>query len=49
MRAVIWTDVLQSTIMLAGMFFVVISGIINVGGVADVMKRAERGNRTTLE
>jgi len=48
MRAVIWTDVLQCTIMVAGMIFVVISGVINVGGVANVIKRAERGNRTTM-
>ena len=49
MRAVIWTDVLQSTIMFTGMIVVVVFGILNVGGVGAVIKLAERGNRTTLK
>ena len=49
MRAVIWTDVLQGTIMLCGMIVVIIFGVINVGGINSVIKIADRGNRTSLK
>ena len=47
MKAVIWTDVLQSTIMLAGLIVVIIFGGLRVGGIGNVIKLADRGNRTT--
>ena len=49
MKAVIWTDVFQCTIMLAGMIVVVIFGTLNVGGMGNVIKLAERGKRTVFE
>ena len=48
MKAVIWTDVLQSTIMLAGLIVVIIFGGLSVGGMGTVIKLADRGNRTAL-
>ena len=36
LKAVIWTDVFQSTIMVAGLIVVVIVGSIEVGGFARV-------------
>lgn len=49
MKAVIWTDVLQSIIMMAGMVAIIVFGIVDVGGVSTVFKLAERGKRTELE
>ncbi|KAI0214333.1 Sodium-coupled monocarboxylate transporter 1 [Lamellibrachia satsuma] len=45
MKAVIWTDVFQTFIMLAGMLAVVIQGTIAVGGLGKVWAIAEAGGR----
>ena len=36
MRAVVWTDVFQSFIMIIAMIWIVVKGIIDVGGVGQV-------------
>lgn len=36
MKAVLWTDTLQLLIMFAGLFTMVIAGMIHAGGVADI-------------
>ena len=38
LKAVIWTDVFQSMIMVAGLIVVVIVGSIEVGGFAEVWR-----------
>ena len=38
LKAVIWTDVFQSTIMVAGLIVVVIVGSIEVGGFGEVWR-----------
>ncbi|XP_021951662.1 sodium-coupled monocarboxylate transporter 1 [Folsomia candida] len=40
LRAVVWTDVFQMVIMLAGMFAIVIVGIMQVGGLSKVFQIA---------
>nr|XP_039269843.1 sodium-coupled monocarboxylate transporter 1-like isoform X1 [Styela clava] len=47
MKAVIWNDVFQSIIMIAGMFAVTIQGLITIGGVDKMMDALERGGRYT--
>jgi len=48
MKAVIWTDTLQTFIMLAGMTAVLIFTLCDVGGATNVAKAMERGNRHTF-
>ena len=38
LKAVIWTDVFQSMIMIAGLILVVVVGSIEVGGFAEVWR-----------
>ncbi|XP_077970231.1 sodium-coupled monocarboxylate transporter 2-like isoform X2 [Styela clava] len=45
MKAVIWTDVFQSVIMIVGMLAVLIKGIIVVGGFNEIISAMERGGR----
>lgn len=45
MKAVIWTDVFQATVMLAGVLAILIKGTVDVGGPAQVWHLAERGGR----
>jgi sodium-coupled monocarboxylate transporter 8/12 len=45
MKAVMWTDVFQMTIVYAGLFAVVIQGVINIGGFDEVWDRALEGGR----
>ncbi|XP_060561770.1 sodium-coupled monocarboxylate transporter 1-like isoform X1 [Ruditapes philippinarum] len=45
MKAVIWTDVFQSTIMVAGLLAITIQGIIKVGSFGEVWKINEDWNR----
>ncbi|XP_054162852.1 sodium-coupled monocarboxylate transporter 1-like [Oppia nitens] len=44
-KAVIWTDVLQCILMFLGVIMVIIQGVIEVGGVAEVWNINERGDR----
>ncbi|KAH8310912.1 hypothetical protein KR044_003467 [Drosophila immigrans] len=39
LKAVVWTDVIQTVIMVGAIFFVVIKGTMNVGGLAVVIQR----------
>ncbi|ELT89215.1 hypothetical protein CAPTEDRAFT_91387 [Capitella teleta] len=45
MKAVIWTDVFQTVIMLSGMLAIIIQGCIEVGGFEKVWKIASDGGR----
>nr|XP_039257386.1 sodium-coupled monocarboxylate transporter 1-like [Styela clava] len=47
MKAVIWTDVLQSGIMILGMVAVLIKGLIVIGGFDELYDSLERGGRFT--
>lgn len=45
LKAVIWTDALQSVIMISGFFVVIIQGSINLGGFSNVWLYAAEGER----
>ncbi|XP_076435873.1 sodium-dependent multivitamin transporter-like [Babylonia areolata] len=45
LKAVIWTDVFQATIMYSGMLAILIKGTIDVGGPAKVWEVARKGGR----
>lgn len=45
MRAVVYTDVLQTTIMFIGVVSVVVQVCIELGGVGEVWERAAQGGR----
>ena len=45
LKAVIWTDVLQLTVMIAGFLMIIIKGSIDVGGLSEVWRIAEEGGR----
>lgn len=48
MNAVVWTDVLQSILMLSAAATVFISGTISVGGINEVTSALRRGERNTF-
>ncbi|GFY76824.1 sodium-coupled monocarboxylate transporter 2 [Trichonephila inaurata madagascariensis] len=45
MRAVLWTDLFQSLIMLSAASAVCIKGTLDVGGLSEVLRIAEEGQR----
>jgi len=45
LKAVIWTDVIQTVVMLSGFFAVIIQGSINLGGFGNIWRAAEEGGR----
>ena len=45
MKAVLWADTIQMSIMVAGQLAVVIQGSIKVGGFSKVWQIAEEGGR----
>ncbi|XP_037954458.1 sodium-coupled monocarboxylate transporter 1 isoform X1 [Teleopsis dalmanni] len=47
-KGVIWTDVLQSFIMVGALLFVVIKGTIDVGGLTEVYRRNLESDRIVL-
>ncbi|XP_059804250.1 sodium-coupled monocarboxylate transporter 1-like [Hypanus sabinus] len=47
-KAVVWTDVFQICIMLAGLLALMIQGLIHSGGFGKVWKIAEEGGRLNL-
>ncbi|KAJ8044855.1 Sodium-coupled monocarboxylate transporter 2 [Holothuria leucospilota] len=47
-KAVVWTDVFQSAIMICGMLITIIGGTVSIGGVGEVWNRAQDGKRTVL-
>ncbi|XP_077990171.1 sodium-coupled monocarboxylate transporter 1-like isoform X1 [Glandiceps talaboti] len=49
MKAVLWTDVFQLGVMIAGFLAVIIQGSINVGGWGKVMDICEEGGRIEFD
>lgn len=47
-KAVVWSDLFQSSVMVIGFILIIVVGCVQVGGVAEVWSRAEQGMRTTL-
>ncbi|GFT42890.1 uncharacterized protein TNCV_3751801 [Trichonephila clavipes] len=45
MRAVLWTDLFQALIMLSAAFAVCVKGTLDVGGLSEVWRIAEEGQR----
>lgn len=41
----VWTDVVQASVMVASVIIVAVLGIIKVGGVSEVWSRAVDGHR----
>lgn len=48
MKAVIWTDVFQAGVMVAGLIVVMIVGLIELGGFTEVFNRAQEGERLKI-
>lgn len=44
-RAVVWTDTLQFTAMILAIVVVMVIGTIDVGGIQNVFRVAQEGNR----
>jgi Na+/proline symporter len=44
----VWTDTLQSILMFASMFAILVFGLKKVGGWEEVWKRNEQGGRLEL-
>ncbi|CAF3778008.1 unnamed protein product [Rotaria sp. Silwood1] len=49
MKAVIWTDVLQSIVMFVGLLAVIIQGLISLGGFKRTFSIASRGGRIEFD
>lgn len=47
-KAVVWTDVVQAGIMVSSCILVVVLGVYQVGGLSEVWRRAEEGNRISF-
>lgn len=45
LKAVVWTDTLQTILMFGGVIFVMVYGTIKVGGPSVVMERTISGDR----
>lgn len=45
MKAVVWTDVFQITLMFGSMIVVVLRGTIDLGGLGYVFDKAQEGGR----
>ncbi|UJR34606.1 hypothetical protein I4U23_027382 [Adineta vaga] len=45
MKAVIWTDVIQASIMFLGLISTIILGLIDAGGISKVFEIVKNGNR----
>ena len=48
MKAVLWTDFLQSGLMFAALLAVTCMGVIEIGGMGEVWDRARRGGRLDM-
>ncbi|RWS09692.1 hypothetical protein B4U79_11790 [Dinothrombium tinctorium] len=48
LKAVIWTDVVQFSLMLAGLIAILVKGTNDIGGVGEVLERNSRGGRIEL-
>ena len=49
MTAVIWTDVFQGVVMLAGLTTIIIVGTVKVGSLSAVFDTAYKGHRLDVE
>ena len=49
MKAVIWTDVFQGVVMLAGLTTIIIVGTVKVGSLSAVFQLAYKGHRLDVE
>lgn len=45
LKAVIWTDVFQTLVMFAGQLAVIVVGIQQSGGVSEVWRKVQDGDR----
>lgn len=45
MKAVVWTDTIQTVIMVGALTVVLVMGTINAGGFAEVWKKNKEGGR----
>ncbi|CAF2080148.1 unnamed protein product [Rotaria magnacalcarata] len=45
MKAVIWTDVVQASVMFIGLILSIIFGVIDAGGISKVFETVKNGNR----
>ncbi|XP_035777396.1 sodium-coupled monocarboxylate transporter 1-like [Anopheles albimanus] len=45
LKAVVWTDVIQTVLMFGAMLLIIIKGTLDVGGVSVVMERAKASGR----
>jgi len=48
MKAVVWTDTLQTFIMFVGVVSACIKAAVDVGGMKNVVEALQRGQRNTL-
>lgn len=48
MKAVVWTDLVQTLIMVATMFLVVVKGSLDIGGFGEVWRRNLEGDRIVV-
>ncbi|TRY90855.1 hypothetical protein DNTS_020879 [Danionella cerebrum] len=48
LKAVVWTDVFQVGIMLAGLLAVIIQSVLRQGGISSIIRDATKGGRTNL-
>ena len=48
LKAVVWTDVFQSAVMVGGLITVAVIGSVEVGGLSKVWEINEHFNRTTF-
>lgn len=49
MKAVIWTDVFQGVVMLAGLTTIIVVGTVKVGSLSAVFHTAYKGHRLDVE
>ena len=47
-KAVIWTDVVQCSLMVVGLLIVIVVGSIDAGGIAEPFRAANAGGRLVL-
>ena len=45
LRAVIWTDLFQAIVMFASLFFIIVKGVVDVGGLKNVWEINKSGGR----
>jgi sodium-coupled monocarboxylate transporter 8/12 len=45
MKAVVWTDALQTVLMFGGMLVVIVIGTVAIGGTSVVWQRGEESGR----